>query len=165
MPSKIKMRLDTFSAHLLVAMSDIGGICFAYNDIARESSGKEPNEFCDVIGRLSDDIEERYREGEVFEVTEHEYLTLLISIRGAFESLMTMDGLAFKRMLDVYDHTLCKKNKKIKNSQLKKLCRDMHILLDYLECHAPDSVMVIWLDERRESSKTMLTAIQENHER
>ena len=50
-------------------------------------------------------------------------------------------------------------------SDRKKMAHTAHVVLDFLECHASPEVMSIWIEERKDSAKTMLENVTDAYGR
>ena len=152
-------KMDEPNLQVLIATADLGAMAFAYSDENDET--KNGCDFASSVGKVTGDMIDSYEDNNhKVTLSKDDYIVLLIAVRGAFEAFMSLSDGGIKRMLRLFN----RKFDEIKQIDRKKMAHTAHILLDFLECHATNDVLVMWIKERKNSSVGMLKMVTDAYD-
>ena len=151
---------------MLVAIADMGGSAFLCD---ADLNGHPSDEWTygDYIGERTWALTEELVEIEPvegnrkWEISEDDYIVLLSAVRGAYESFGNPSERALKHIMMRMDLDDLIPKGKITSKQRMHFAFTAHVLLDFLECHAPPEVLSRWIEDRKATSVDMLNWISE----
>ena len=147
-------KMDESNLQVLIATADLGAMAFAYSD--EQEKTENGCEFASTVERGTGDMIDSFEDNNhKVTLSKDDYIVLLIAVRGAFEAFMSLSDGGIKRMLRLFN----KKFDEINQIDRKKMAHTAHILLDFLECHATNDVLVEWIEERKNTAIGMLEVV------
>lgn len=163
-PSTITFKMDKPNMEVLLATADLGALAFSYGDRVFPDKGDAGINFSLSVDQVAERVVESFEENDqkVY-LTNADYIILLIAIRGAFEAFMSLSKGGIQRMLTMSGDSFVEIN--YERVDRKKMAHTAHILLDFLECHASQEVLSMWIEERRNASITMLDKVTDSYEK
>jgi hypothetical protein len=86
---------------------------------------------------------------------------MLLSVRSALAAFIENSSREVQKFLTKYDPVI---GKAASTADSKMAIGSTHLLLDYLECHAPKRVFKYWMDDRRKTTTSMFQDLLEDWE-
>jgi len=155
-------KMDEPNLQVLIATADLGAMAFTYGDLCFPDKCGSGANFAVTVEKVTGGIIESFEENDCkVTLADEEYIVMLIAVRGAFEAFMSLSEGGIKRMLNMFTDEL----KGCEKSDRKQMAHTAHVVLDFLECHASPRVMNIWIEERKDSAKTMLENVTDAYGR
>ena len=146
-------KMDEPNLQVLIATADLGAMAFAYSD--EHDDTENGCNFASNVEKVTGDMINSYEDNNhKVTLSNDDYLILLTAVRGAFEAFMSLSEEGIRKMLDGFFP-----RHEVKQIDRKKMAHTAHILLDFLECHATNDVLVMWIKERKNSSVGMLEMV------
>lgn len=152
-----KFKLTETGLGILVSNMTIGGYYFKHQADVHGEDERIGDAMVDLAKAL---VETHYRHGE-FRVTHDDHLLMLLSVRSALAAFIENNSRDVQKFLTKYDPVI---GSAASTASSKKAIGSTHLLLDYLECHAPKRVFKYWMDDRRKTTTTMFQDLLEHWE-
>ena len=144
-----KLIIDKPNMTALVANATIGAKAFEYE----ENQTGEDNDFSDGLHYTSKKICDAYLFNDgIVELEEAEALALLTGLRASVELFLNAP---LKTVLGVLVHQRVTPESMTPERRMQ-LGKCAHCVLDFMECHVPDKVVLKWIEERKETARDMM---------